>query len=292
MKILKTIGSKIKCLEVKAEKNSPEIKLVLGLIGIGVGFGLACRASMKAKTVLDESKEQIETIKNTNDQETVENEEIIKTEVNKVRLHTGLQMVKIYSIPVGVTVLSVLSIISSHRTLNERNASLSAAYMTIDQAYKKYRKNVIDKYGEEADKELRYDVTEEVDEETGETKKTYSIDADYSRIFDESNIYWKPDADYNLNFLVCQLAWCNDKLTAEKILFLNDVYECLGMEKTKAGQIIGWVYDKNSQTSKIDFGKDFNEALKIAASGPAIERNIWLDFNVDGEVWSNLDKLC
>ena len=85
-------------------------------------------------------------------------------------------------------------------------------------------------------------------------------------------------------------------LRARKRLFLNDVYEMLGFEKTKAGQVAGWIYDPDNPDadSYVDFGM-YSDIWSDTASGDrqrafmnGYEPAIILDFNVQGDVWSSM----
>ena len=91
-------------------------------------------------------------------------------------------------------------------------------------------------------------------------------------------------------FLKGVQAHCNDRLRAEGMLFLNDVYKELGFEPTKAGQVVGWVYDEHDPDcdNYVDFGI-FNlhsQAAHDFVNG--YERSILLDFNVDGNIWERM----
>ena len=115
----------------------------------------------------------------------------------------------------------------------------------------------------------------------------------YAKIFDESNSNWSRNPVANLTFLRAQQNFANEKLRAEGYLFLNDVYQSLGMPRTSEGQIVGWVWDPNKEIEGhvgddyVDFGI-YNELYKDAAKRDfinAAEPCVWLDFNVDGVVY-------
>lgn len=113
--------------------------------------------------------------------------------------------------------------------------------------------------------------------------RTYS---QYARFFDESSPAWTKDANYNLVYLLQQQQYANDKLKAKGYLFLNEVYDMLGIPKTKEGQVVGWVYDKENPIGDnfVDFGiyNLHNDASRAFVNG--YERNVLLDFNVDGMI--------
>ena len=84
----------------------------------------------------------------------------------------------------------------------------------------------------------------------------------------------------------CQQAYANEKLKAKGYLFLNDVYKMLGIPATKAGQIVGWIYDEKNPIGDnfVDFGLyDMNKPV-VRDFVNGYERTILLDFNVDGNI--------
>lgn len=109
----------------------------------------------------------------------------------------------------------------------------------------------------------------------------------YARFFDETSPNWTKYSETNLMFLKLMQNHCNDLLKARGYIFLNEVYEKLGIPKTKAGQLVGWVYDEKNPIGDnyIDFGI-FNVNNRQSVNG--YENAILLDFNVDGVI---LDKI-
>lgn len=79
----------------------------------------------------------------------------------------------------------------------------------------------------------------------------------------------------------------NDLLRSRGHVFLNEVYDCLGIPRTKAGQIVGWVYSKDNPVGDnyIDFGIYDVYKPAIADFVNGYERSILLDFNPDGNIW-------
>ena len=178
--------------------------------------------------------------------------------------------------------------------------ALAAAYATVEKGFKEYRGRVIERFGEELDKELKYNIkakeVEEVvkDEETGEekiVKKTVNV-ADpnmysaYARFFDDGCTGWTKDPEYNLMFLKDQERYANDLLKSKGHLFLNEVYDMLGIPRSKAGQVVGWFYDEKHPVGDnfIDFGLTDIHNAKVREFVNGYERTILLDFNVDGDI--------
>lgn len=104
-------------------------------------------------------------------------------------------------------------------------------------------------------------------------EKTYSK---YARTFDENNVNWSKDQKANLMFLKCQQTYATDLLKKKGTVFLNEVYEMLGLPRSQEGCVVGWHYNEKNPIGDnyIDFCLD-----DISVSNPIV-----LDFNVDGRV--------
>lgn len=293
----------------KIKKHSPEILVAAGVVGTVTSTVMACKATTKLSGILEESKEQVEQINayvEENGYSEKYSEEDQKKDLTIVYTQSTVKVIKLYAPAVAVGALSIAAIVGSHHILKKRNVALAAAYATIDRTFKDYRGRVIERFGERIDKELRYNFkAKEIDkvvqnEDGTETTVKEVVDAidpnnpnqysDYAKFFDVGNPYWKKDAEANLMFLRSQERYANDKLKCEGILFLNDVYEMVGIPKTKAGQVVGWVYDpdRDDIDNYVSFGilDLYNEAKRNFVNG--YERTILLDFNVDGNVWENM----
>ena len=177
--------------------------------------------------------------------------------------------------------------------------ALAAAYTAVDTSFKEYRGRVIDRFGEELDRELKYNIkAREIEEvsvnEKGEeevAKKTVEVAnpneiSDYARFYDDGNIGWSKDPETNLMFLRRQQDWANELLKAKGHLFLNEVYDMLGIPRTKAGQVVGWIYDEKNPVGDnfVDFGIYDIHKPRNRDFVNGIERTILLDFNVDGNI--------
>ena len=154
---------------------------------------------------------------------------------------------------------------------------------------------------EDLDRELRYNIkaraVQEIvtDENGNETTVTSTVEvpeinhdnSEYARCFDETCIGWTRDPEYNMMFVTQIQNWANDRLQSKGYLYLNEVYEMLGFQRTKAGQVVGWLYNGDGD-NYVDFGIfNINDKQKRRFVN-GYEKSIWLDFNVDGNI---LDKM-
>lgn len=289
---------------LKIKKHSPEILLAAGTVGVVVSGVMACKATLKVNEILDESKQQIDTIHSVAaDPNMVEKytAEDSKKDLAIVYTQTAVKMIKLYGPSVGLGVVSLGCMIGSNRILSKRNVALAAAYTAVDKSFKEYRGRVIERFGKQLDKELRYNIKakeiEEVskDENGHEVVKKEVVDvieddpntySPYSIVFDDGNEGWDPDPERTKFFLIQQQNWANERLKAKGHLFLNEVYDMLGARRTKAGAQVGWVYDEKNVVGDnyVDFGIFDTRRSKARDFVNGYEKVIVLDFNVDGYI--------
>ena len=289
---------------LKLKKYSPEIMVTAGVIGVVASAVMACKATTKASSIVDEMKEEMDEIREAVDMvdEKTYSKEDLKRDTAIVYLQTGVKFAKLYGASIALGTLSITSILVGHNILRKRNLALAAAYTAIDTSFKAYRGRVVERFGKELDKELRYNIkakeVEEtvIDKKTGEekvVKKTIDVAdpneySDYARFFDDGCNGWSKDPEFNLMFLKQQQSYANDLLKSRGHLFLNEVYDLLGIQRTKAGNIVGWIYDEKNPVGDnfVDFGiYDINRP-KNRDFVNGYERTIILDFNVDGDILS------
>ena len=302
-KIINQAGLKIK-------KYSPEILMVAGIVGTVTAAVTACKATLKVKDVMSEKEELQNDIHKCLENPDVDyTEEDGKKDLTTVYAQTGVKLIKLYAPSVILGGASIASIVMGQKILKKRNIALAAAYTAVDKGFKKYRANVVDRFGEKVDKELRYnikakEVEKKITDKNGKEKTVKEIQYDiegnpleniseFARFFDEAtSTEHHKDAEYNLMFLRRQQDYANEVLKAKGHLFLNDVYEMLGIPKTKAGQVVGWIYDEKNPNGDnyVDFGiyrlsgyEPSDERKRAFVNG--YERNILLDFNVDGPIY-------
>lgn len=306
MKTFNKVGFKIK-------KHSPEILAVTGTIGVVASAVMACKATTKVSDILEETKSQVEDVHAVLERDDISEEKYSEEDSKKdlaiIYAQTGVKMVKLYAPSVALGVLSLGCLLTSNNILRKRNVALAAAYATVDKGFKEYRGRVVERFGEAVDRELKYNIKAKkitetvVDEETGKekkVKKTISVAesaSDYARFFEEytsdgkgntfKNPYWEETPEYNLMFLKAQQQYANDLLHTKGYLYLNDVYKMLGFPESKAGQVVGWVYNEENPVGDnyVDFGIYSGGSQNYSDFIYGTDGAILLDFNVDGNIW-------
>lgn len=286
---------------LKLKKHSPEILVVGGVVGLVASGVMACKATTKLSAILDDSKEQIELFDKVAANPEMVNEEYTVEDAEKdkkiVKVQTAVKVAKLYAPAVAIGVVSIGAIFASNNIMRKRNVALGAAYATVDRAFKDYRNRVVDRFGEELDKELRYnlktkEVKETIEDENGKKKTVKKnikymespMPSEFAVIYDDGCAGWTKDPEDNKFFLIQQQRYANERLKRRGYLSLNEVYELLGFPSTKAGQVVGWLYDCKDPNYKGDDFVDFGlynvdyEPNRDFVNG--YERNIILDFNV------------
>lgn len=290
------------------QKYSPEILLGVGIVGAVAATVLACKATLKAGDILADAKTDLTDINQVKAEksEDVYSQKDYQQDLAIVYLQTTVKFAKLYGPAVGLGALSIASILASHGIMNRRNVGLMAAYSVVADGFAQYRDRVVKDLGPDADKKYRFGVTEEEveDETTDETGKvtktkkkikvanTDEMLSEYSRIFDECSANWHRDPTYNMHFLITQQNWFNDMLRIRGHVFLNEVYDALGFDRTPAGAVVGWLKrDKDDPRGDgiIDFDV-FNMHNSEAKRDFLTHKNpsIVLDFNVDGPIWNKI----
>lgn len=291
-----------------AEEHAPEIGLGIGIVSMVAATVCACKGTIKAKKIVEDAKDDLETIAETEEHETTFDEdnnpiEYTHDDATKDRsivyARAGMGLVKAYGPAIVLTAVGIAALIGGHKILQRRNLALVAAYESLSEAYKKYQDKVKDAIGETMARDLKLGLSEkEVETETGKknkdgtpkTKKEKKMIVNpldnfspYSKIYDSSCPCWCDDPAYNLTVLKGRQSYWNDILRArpDHTVFLNEIYKDLGFPVSSAGQVVGWSLNHESTDGYIDFGI-FNMAYEPNRDFVnGYEPCCILDFNVD-----------
>lgn len=309
------------------DRVKPGLGVIAGLVGIGVSTYLTWRAGRKHEELMAEIQADLEAVHaerpaEATDADTGETVNVVSesgltmkqynTKLAKTYLKSGWKLFKLYGPAFLLEAASVTSILGGFHIEHERHMGASAVAAIAMNGYNKYRKNVIDTLGKEADEEFRFGIKDrdiempeldkngqqKVDKDgKPKTKKVrhrvledeLSEYSEYARIFDRYHTdqfeYDKKTGiandDYNRKFLLDTEDYFNHMLRyrTNHTVFLNEVYERLGYELTEAGQYVGWHYDKKNPV-----GDNRIEIVPIDIYNRDDMESIIVDFNVDGSV--------
>jgi len=292
------------------KKYSPEILLGVGVVGIGIGTVLACKATLHVEDILDEYEEKKERI----DYAVLQDEEgeinypveLASKDLQVLKVQTTVELVKLYAPATTLMIVSVGCILGAHRIMTKRQVALMAAYKVVEEAFTTYRGRVVKELGEAKDAHFMYGTDTVLEEETildenGKKKKITKEREElvpgaklsgFARRFEEEqpdqmggwtgSTQWSPVHDYNLNFLTAKEQHFNNKLVVKGFVTVNEVLEELGFNSTEAGMICGWRYKSDRGDGYISFqprGIDGNWIMGQDGD------SVILDFNIDGVIF-------
>lgn len=275
---------------LKLDKHSPEILMVAGTAAIIGGVVLACKATLHAEEVLDKHNDEMDTIYEAAATSSDYTEIDERKDKFLAYAHTAAGFAKLYAPAVGLTVLGISCFMGSYGIMRKRYLAVVAAYDGIQKQFLEYRERVKQKLGEEEEKLLYRGVEGEAVDEEGITRPVLPngyAPSVYSRFFDETSTQWTRNAMLNKMNLTNWQNWANDLLTARGHLFLNEVYDMLGLQRSKEGCVVGWVKHGDGD-GYVDFGMYNVQRPKARDFVNGYEQSILLDFNVDGVIYDKI----
>lgn len=308
MKLFDNLTGQLNKTKMVVKKNSPTILKVVGVTASIAAFGYAIYKTTKVDEVLDPAIENIKIAKEKDD----------KKEMCKVYAQTSWALAKHYYGPVvleGIAIISFMKAIDTehNRYLGASEAlSLTTASLKELQSqfkehkayFKAYRENVVEEFGVAKEQKVtertneqfpRFRKRDDVEDKDKNSVNNGGYDSErvmekrnspYSKLFDEFSDYWRDNAEENLYFLNARCSEMNEKLERDGYLFLNDVYKALGLQPTRAGQVVGWVYNpEDPNYERVSFGlEDYLEDKALRKFLDGYEPIVLLDFNVDGDI--------
>lgn len=293
------LGVTLAKANVSLRKASPTLCLIGGIVASGAAMFCTVRVSRHATYILDDRKAKEEEIKTAyeNQEEFSQpyTEEDMKHDLTVCNKNALTDLCKIYALPVGLYILSVVLFVEGNHIMKKRNAALSTALAASQTALAAYRDRVRSFVGEEQEADIYNGARKVVDENGNEHIERDSFTRLTDRVFDESNNNWSKEKFDNQTFLYKTEEYLNQMLMARAangsigFVFLNEVYDVLGFDRTPEGQYLGWIYEEGKHESYIDFGlRQMDEGHRLFANGH--ERTVWLNFNYDGDVMAFMDK--
>ena len=158
----------------KLKKHSPTILAVAGTVGVITSGVMACKATTKLSTIIDEHHDNVDEIHDYIEENGF-SDKYTEKDSNKdltiVYAQTGVKLVKLYAPSVILGTVSLAAMLGSNHILRKRNIALTAAYTTAAKTFRTYRDRVVDRFGEGLDEELRYGIkTKEIEETVTDEK--------------------------------------------------------------------------------------------------------------------------
>lgn len=296
-----------------AKAHAPEILVGTGVAGFGLTVYGACKATVRAQEILDEKETKLNLIQeqqNRGDITAIAAANFAENEKKKAR--NGL--IRAY-VPVATTgVASVILVLGGYRMINGRLVATAAAYKTLEAGFDRYRNNVRGEFGEETDWRMLNSIKpEDMEKAIEEREINRAIEADnkrkklhhkkkrdsyqeiYSKIFDQYSDRWRRSwtPDQVFQYLRQKQREANDMLAIRKHIFLNEVYDLLGLERTEEGAVVGWIITKNNPDSFVDFGIDNmpeGKLREILSATRNEDIQIRLHFNPDGLIYNMIGR--
>lgn len=293
-------GVKIGRALLHTKAQSPHILFGAGIVGFVGTVYLSSRATLRVDEVIEKAQMDANNAKAVyENKEISEKHGYTEDDYLKDRVYiytrTFVDIAKLYGPAIVVGGLTIAALTKSHLILNSRLGAVTAAYAGLERAYREYRRRVESEYGEEADRDFHLGLSNATitthNTDTGEVehlkvKRSLGY-SPYARFFDEYSPRWDKNAEYNWLLLRAQQNYANDLLQSRGHLFLNEVYDLLGIDRSQAGAVVGWVISKDGD-NYVDFGifDSGNDKARDFVNGR--ESAILLDFNVDGVIYDKI----
>lgn len=213
------------------KRNAPTILTFAGSAGVVATSIMAVKATPKALTLLKEAEEE-------------KGEKL--TTIEKVAVAGPVY------IPATLVGVSTIACIFGANVLNKRQqAALMSAYAFLDNSYKEYRKKVVELYGEDADGNVRTEISKDKYEKTD-----IPVDNGEKLFFDDfSGRFFRS----TMEKVVRAQNLVNRDLVMQYYSTLNDYYGYLGIPKVDHGYAIGWSTVMNEQAywqTWVDFSNE------------------------------------
>ena len=315
-KILNGVKAAAGTGSLMVRKNADKLMLVGGGATFIVTIVETVKATNKTNEVLA-YKEQKEALI---ERESAENETytpaIREMDEKNLKRTTRIELVKIWSRPATSAIATILLFGGAWKIVNGRYVLVSAAYDRLDDFTRRYRRNVVDRFGKDVDWEMAHGLKAEEMEAERKASEEYQEErkkkgklvprTQYSKninnqIFDIHTSerwkrFWLPEQAIGA---VTQVEREIQSLVETRgFAFLNEAYEKLGMPLTAQGQVVGWIktprklHDQKGDYCSLGFANDEcpeDERRRILSSPSNEEMYIWITPNCDGVIYNLID---
>lgn len=287
----------------RISKHAPTILSVAASAGVVATGYLAWQAGTRFEDVegrdWERRKEAIRNADNIPDDE-------VPAYERKLRILFILDTAKSVAPAVIVGGATIAMIYFSNSISKKRLAALGAAYTVLQNAFEGYKKNMVDALGKETVEKIirpklpNYDKTaEEILSSDNKSDAADVADAvlasiqdlsPYSRIItEESSNCWDENEDYTAENIAAVQLWANRRLERKGHLFLNEVYDQLGLSRTREGSVVGWLKNSKDGDNYVSFCNYEANTYRVPSDDYSrVDTNFILDFNVDGMIWDKI----
>lgn len=286
----------------RISKHAPTILSVTASAGVIATGYLAWKAGTRFEDVegrdWDRRKECLRNA------DIIPDEDVPKIE-RKNRILFILDTVRTVAPAAIVGAATITMIYFSNSISKKRLAAMGAAYATLQTAFDGYKRTMVEALGKESVEKILKpklpNVGKSAEEILSSDNKSDAANVSdavvnslkalspYARIIaEESSTCWDPNEDYTSQNLAAVQLWANRRLERKGHLFLNEVFDQLGLSRTREGAVVGWL--KNGEGDNyVSFG-DFDASIYRVPSDnyTRIDSNFIVDFNVDGVIWDRI----
>lgn len=294
--------------------HAPEIMVGSGVAGFVVTVISACKATEKAHEILEAKEESLTANDNCYHDKLLTQSEY-EANTKAINRNAKWMLVKAYVPTATGLAASVILVLGGYRMINGRLVKTAAAYKILEDGFGRYRENVRDEFGEEVDwrmlnnirperleaaeKEREANREAEADRKRGKRnyeKRRTAHQEVYSKFFDQYSDRWRRSwtPEQVWEYLRQKQREANDMLRCRKHIFLNEVYDLLGLDRTEEGAVVGWILTKNNPDSFVDFGLNRmpeEERRRFLSAERNEDIKIWLHFNPDGLIYNMIDRI-
>lgn len=286
----------------RISKHAPTILSVTASAGVIATGYLAWKAGTRFEDVEGRDWDRRkECLKNA---DIIPDEDVPKIE-RKNRILFILDTVRTVAPAAIVGAATITMIYFSNSISKKRLAAMGAAYATLQTAFDGYKRTMVEALGKESVEKILKpklpNVGKSAEEILSSDNKSDAANVSdavvnslkalspYARIIaEESSTCWDPNEDYTSQNLAAVQLWANRRLERKGHLFLNEVFDQLGLSRTREGAVVGWL--KNGEGDNyVSFG-DFDASIYRVPSDDytRVDSNFIVDFNVDGVIWDRI----
>lgn len=227
---------RLKNIEKFAVDNSPVILTVIGVVGtVGTAL-LTHKATLKADRLYEHSART----RNTSDEFGVK---------ERIKL-----VGPCYIPPVLSAAGTIGAIVMANRIGSKRAAAIAAAYTISEKAYSEYREKVVEKFGEQKERNMREELAQDQINRNPMNESNVVLVGDgdvlccdlFSGRYHRSSVEALKKAQNDTNYEILNYGYAS----------LTDFYDRVGLPRTDVSDEVGWNQDK---LLELEFSATINE---------------------------------